>query len=208
MPTWGISAASRSSIAWFGLVLPALVLNYFGQGALLLADPAAIENPFYLLAPELGAAIRWWSWPPSATVIASQAVISGAFSITQQAIQLGYSAAHGSAAHVGTGRSDRSTCPAINWLLLVAVVALVLGFGSSTNLAAAYGIAVTGTMVITNVLAFVVARRHVGRGARGAPCLAPCLSCCIDLAFFAANSVKIVDGGWFPLVFGLASSCC
>jgi KUP system potassium uptake protein len=143
-------------IAWFGLVLPALVVNYFGQGALLLRDPQAIANPFYLLAPD------WLLYPmvalaTVATVIASQAVISGAFSITQQAIQLGFSPRM-EISHTSDQQMGQIYLPGINWTLLAAVIALVLGFGSSSNLAAAYGIAVTGTMFITNLLAFVVAR--------------------------------------------------
>lgn len=187
-------------LAWFFLVLPALVLNYFGQGALLLSNPAAIENPFYLLAP------TWALYPlvalsTVATVIASQAVISGAFSITQQAIQLGYSprleVQHTSAREIG-----QIYLPGINWTMLLAVIALVLGFGSSTNLAGAYGIAVTGTMLITNVLAVCVTRWlwHWGwwRAILG---VLPFVV--IDVAFFSANLVKVFDGGWFPLVFGL-----
>ncbi|HQR04855.1 MAG: potassium transporter Kup [Proteobacteria bacterium] len=188
------------SMSWLSLVLPALVLNYFGQGALLLADPAAIDNPFYLLAPK-------WALLPLvvvstlATVIASQAVISGAFSLTQQAIQLGYSprleVQHTSAHEIG-----QIYLPAINWTLLVAVVALVLGFRSSTNLAAAYGIAVTGTMVITSVLAFCVTRWLWGWPLwRAALSTFPFFV--IDVAYFSANLIKIGDGGWFPLVFGL-----
>jgi KUP system potassium uptake protein len=187
-------------VAWLGLVLPALLINYFGQGALLLNDPKSIENPFYLLAPD------WALYPlvalsTVATVIASQAVISGAFSITQQAMQLGYSprmeVQHTSAHEIG-----QIYLPAMNWLLLAAVVGLVLGFGSSTNLAAAYGIAVTGTMFITNVLAYAVMRWLWKWGSvRSLLCVLPFMV--IDLAFFSANSVKIADGGWFPLVFGL-----
>ena len=187
--------------AWFGLVLPALVLNYFGQGALLLRNPEAIANPFYLLAPD------WLLYPmvalaAAATVIASQAVISGAFSITQQAIQLGFSPRM-EISHTSDQEIGQIYLPGINWTLLIAVLALVVGFGSSTNLAAAYGIAVTGTMFITDLLAFVVARYVWGwpfwRAFLGALPFAA-----IDLAFFSANSVKIADGGWFPLVFGLA----
>lgn len=186
--------------AWFGMVLPALVLNYFGQGALLLQDVKAIENPFYLLAP------GWALYPlvalaTVATVIASQAVISGAFSITQQAIQLGYSPRL-EVQHTSDREIGQVYLPGINWTLLIAVVALVLGFGSSTNLAGAYGIAVTGTMLITNILAVCVTRWlwHWGwwRAILGA---LPFVI--IDTAFFSANMVKIFDGGWFPLLFGL-----
>ena len=187
-------------LAWLGLVLPALVLNYFGQGALLLDDASAIDNPFYRLAPD------WALYPmvalaTAATVIASQAVISGAYSITLQAMQLGYSPRlevhHTSAREIG-----QVYLPGINWALMIVVMALVVGFGSSTSLAAAYGIAVTGTMAITSVLAFCVAYWLWGwplwRALLGAT---PFLL--IDLAFFCANAVKIADGGWFPLVFGV-----
>ncbi|MBS0509943.1 MAG: potassium transporter Kup [Proteobacteria bacterium] len=187
--------------AWLGYVMPALLINYFGQGALLLADPGAIENPFYLLAPE------WARYPmvilsTVATVIASQAVISGAFSITQQAIQMGYTPRL-EIQHTSDKEIGQIYLPAINWLLLISIIALVIEFGSSSNLAAAYGIAVTGTMLITNVLAIAVAVRlwnwHPARAILGA---LPFI--CIDLGFFLANSVKIPDGGWFPLAFGLA----
>ncbi|MCX7169593.1 MAG: potassium transporter Kup [Proteobacteria bacterium] len=188
-------------LAWFCLVLPALLLNYFGQGALLLHDPQAIENPFYLMAPD------WLLYPmvvlaTVATVIASQAVISGAFSITQQAIQLGFSPRM-EISHTSGEQIGQIYLPGINWTLLLAVIALVIGFGSSSNLAAAYGIAVTGTMLITDLLAFVVTRYVWGwplwRSFFGA---LPFVI--IDLAFFSANTVKIADGGWFPLLFGLA----
>jgi KUP system potassium uptake protein len=196
----GALRAQADPVAWFGLVLPALVVNYFGQGALLLRDPQAIANPFYLLAPD------WLLYPmvvlsTVATVIASQAVISGAFSITQQAIQLGFSPRM-EISHTSDQQMGQIYLAGINWTLLFAVIALVLGFGSSSNLAAAYGIAVTGTMFITDLLAFVVARYVWGwpvwRAFLGALPFA-----IIDLAFFSANSVKIADGGWFPLLFGL-----
>lgn len=144
-------------IAWFGMVLPALLINYFGQGALLLTNPASVTNPFYLLAP------GWALYPlvilaTMATVIASQAVISGAFSLTLQAMQLGYLPRF-QVRHTSESEMGQIYLPAINWLLLAAVIALVLGFKSSSNIAAAYGIAVTGTMLITNLLVFVVADR-------------------------------------------------
>lgn len=186
--------------AWLAYVMPTLVMNYFGQGALLLTDPGAIENPFYLLAP------GWARYPlvllsTAATVIASQAVISGAFSITQQVIQLGYAPRleiqHTSAQEIG-----QIYLPAINWTLLVLIVGVILGFRTSSNLAAAYGIAVTGTMLITNILAiFVTTRLWNWSPARAILGALPFIG--IDLAFFFANSVKIRDGGWFPLVFGL-----
>ncbi|MGC2456788.1 MAG: potassium transporter Kup [Gallionellaceae bacterium] len=187
-------------LAWFGFVLPALVLNYFGQGALLIHNPKAIENAFYLLAP------GWALYPlvilsTVATVIASQAVISGAFSMTQQATLLGYSprmeTQHTSELEIG-----QIYLPGINWALLLAVIALVLGFRSSTNLAAAYGIAVTGTMTITTILAFIVVRKSWGWGwLRSGLLIAFLLA--IDLVFFGANAMKIEEGGWLPLVFGL-----
>ena len=188
-------------LAWFCLVLPALVLNYFGQGALLLVNPVAIESPFYLLAPS------WALYPmvalaTAATVIASQAVISGAYSITQQAIQLGY-CPRMEIQHTSNSEKGQIYIPAVNWLLMFSVILLVIGFESSTNLAAAYGIAVTGTMIITTILAYVVAINAWGWNAwlvRGLVAI----FLVIDIAFFTANITKIPDGGWFPLVFGLS----
>jgi KUP system potassium uptake protein len=196
----GHFGAKPIRIAWSGLVLPSLALNYFGQGALLLADPAAVANPFYLLAP------TWALYPlvglsTIATIIASQAVISGAFSITQQAIQLGY-APRMDVRHTSSREMGQIYVPGINRMLFVGVVALVLGFGSSTNLAAAYGIAVTGTMAITTILAFIVARRMWRWNVAASIALFGVLLL-IDVGFFSANMVKIVDGGWFPLAFGL-----
>lgn len=197
----GHFGAKPIQYAWIGYVLPALLINYFGQGALLLADPAAIQNPFYLLAPEWGRYLLV-ILATVATIIASQAVISGAFSITQQAMQLGYTPRL-EIQHTSDRQIGQIYLPAINWLLLASIVALVVGFGSSSNLAAAYGIAVTGTMLITNFLAIAVAIRLWDwsplRAVLGA---LPFI--CIDLGFFLANSVKIPDGGWFPLVFGMA----
>lgn len=184
-------------LAWFGFVLPALLINYFGQGALLLRDPGAAQNPFYLLAPS------WALYPlvtlaTAAAVIASQAVISGAFSITRQAMQLGYCprlrVMHTSAAAMG-----QIYLPAINWGLLIGTVGLVLGFESSSDLAAAYGIAVTGTMAIDTVLAFVVIRGLWGWSWLTAV-IGAVFFISIDLAFFAANSLKIFQGGWVPIV--------
>jgi KUP system potassium uptake protein len=187
-------------LAWFAMVLPALLINYFGQGALLLADPSTIENPFYLLAPD------WALYPlvllsTAATIIASQAVISGAFSITLQAMQLGYLPRF-QVRHTSESEMGQIYLPAVNWLLLAAVIAAVLGFRSSSNIAAAYGIAVTGTMLITNLLVFVVARdQWKWKTWPAVACILPFVL--IDLAFFSANSTKIVAGGWFPLAFGL-----
>jgi KUP system potassium uptake protein len=186
-------------IAWYGLVLPALVLNYFGQGALLLANPAAIANPFYLMAP------GWALYPmvaiaTVATVIASQAVISGTYSITQQAIQLGY-APRMEIQHTSSKERGQIYLPGVNWTLFAAVAVLVVGFGSSSRLAAAYGIAVTGTMVITTLLAFIVARAQwQWKPTKYGLILGGFLI--VDLAYFSANLVKIHDGGWFPLTLG------
>jgi len=188
-------------IAWFGFVLPGLVVNYFGQGALLLSDPAAVRNPFYLLAPE------WALYPlvalaTIATVIASQAVITGVYSITSQAIQLGY-APRMTVQHTSGAAIGQIYLPAINVALFVAVVGLVLAFKSSSNLAAAYGIAVSGTMTITTLFAYDVARyQWHWRPALAAGFFGTLLA--VDVVFFAANTIKFADGGWFPLVFGAA----
>ncbi len=187
-------------LAWFWFVLPALVLNYFGQGALLIRDPLAISNPFYLQAP------GWALFPliglaTAATIIASQAVISGAFSVTRQAIQLGY-LPRMQIVHTSEHEIGQIYIPFINWSLLVGIFALVLGFGSSSNLAAAYGIAVTGTMAIDTILGFVVVL-SLWRWNRWIAIAGLIGFLTVDIGFFAANSVKIVDGGWFPLLIGL-----
>ena len=186
--------------AWLSFVFPALALNYLGQGALLLRDPAAAMNPFYLLAPE------WALYPmivlsTLATVIASQAVISGAFSLTRQAIQLGY-IPRMQVRHTSDQEIGQIYIPFINWTLLTGVAILILGFHSSDNLASAYGIAVTGTMAMTTILAFTVVWASwkwplpvVLGGAA--------FFLTIDLAFFGANVPKILNGGWFPLAIGL-----
>jgi KUP system potassium uptake protein len=183
--------------AWLRFVFPALLLNYFGQGALLLVDPGAIENPFFRLMPQWGL-LPAVALASAATIIASQAVISGAFSLTRQAVQLGYlprvQVRHTSEAEIG-----QVYVPRINWFLLLAVLAVVLGFRSSDNLGAAYGIAVTGTMTITTILAFLYMRTTRGwRTWQGIPLFL--LFLVVDLGFFAANLVKIEEGGWFPLV--------
>ena len=184
-------------LAWFGLVLPALLLNYFGQGALLLHHPDAAETLFYHLVPS------WGLYPlvvlaTLATVIASQAVISGAFSLTYQAVQLGYSPRvrirHTSAREIG-----QIYIPGANWALMLACIGLVVGFRSSSNLASAYGIAVTATMGITSILLYVVARERWGWSRLTAGLLIA-LFLVADLGFFGANSLKILHGGWFPLV--------
>ena len=186
-------------VAWFGLVAPALVLNYFGQGALLMIDPKALENPFYLAFPQ------WALYPmvglaTAATVIASQATISGAYSITQQAIQLGY-LPRMTVLHTSSKTIGQIYVPAINWILLAAVTAAVFGFGSSSKLASAYGVSVMGTMLVTTLLTFFVIRH--GWGYPLWLCvLATGFFALIDVTFFAAALFKIFDGGWFPLLLG------
>jgi KUP system potassium uptake protein len=186
--------------AWFAFVLPALMLNYLGQGALLLADPAAAANPFYLLVPPV-LLYPMIALATLAAVIASQAVISGAFSVTRQAIQLGY-LPRMEVVHTSRETMGQIYLPWLNRALLVLTVAVVVGFHSSTNLAAAYGIAVIGTMTIDSVLVIIVARRiwdwkrwHIA--ALGG------LFLIVDLAFLGANLEKVEHGGWFPLVLGL-----
>ncbi|MCW2993310.1 MAG: potassium transporter [Conexibacter sp.] len=183
--------------AWFGLVFPALLLNYMGQGALILHSPGAIDNPFFLLMP------HWSRWPvvilaTFATVIASQAVISGAFSVTRQAVQLGFlprlTIRHTSSKEVG-----QVYAPAVNWGIFVAVVALVVGFGSSQHLASAYGIAVTGTLAIDTLLFFVVVHVVWHKPLRTAVAGAA-VFLLVDLTYFAANLPKVLHGGWFPLL--------
>jgi len=185
--------------AWLWFVMPALVLNYFGQGALLLLDPSAIKNPFYLLAPQ-------WALIPlvvlatCAAVIASQAVISGAFSLTRAAIQMGY-CPRLKLLHTSDRQIGQIYVPFINWTLLVAVVLLVVGFRSSDDLGGAYGIAVTLAMLIDSVLILVVMRRIWGWSRPVAIAIVvPLLF--IDLSFLASNSLKIPAGGWFPLLIG------
>jgi KUP system potassium uptake protein len=183
-------------IAWFSIVLPALMLNYFGQGALLLTDPGTLESPFYHLAPD------WAHYPlvilaTMATVIASQAVITGAFSLTQQAIQLGFLPRM---RVIHTSRHERGQIyvPFVNWALAALTFMAVLGFGSSSRLAGAYGLAVSLDMVITTILATFVAL-HWGHR----PVLVYLLNgslLLVDLVFFAANTTKLFEGGWFPLL--------
>jgi len=188
-------------VAWFGLVAPALVLNYFGQGALLIENPKALENPFYLSYPS------WALYPmialaTAATIIASQATISGAYSMTRQAIQLGYlprmEVRHTSAATMG-----QIYIPAVNWILLAIVAAAVIGFGSSTRLANAYGVAVMGTMLATTFLTFFVIR-YGWRYPLWLCLLATGSFMLIDVTLFGAALLKIHDGGWFPLALGAA----
>ncbi|WP_035055932.1 potassium transporter Kup [Andreprevotia chitinilytica] len=189
--------------AWFGLVLPSLVLNYFGQGALLLSDPATIKNPFFLMAPT-------WALVPMvvlatiATVIASQAVISGAYSMTNSAIQLGFSPRL-NLQHTSETEIGQIYMPQVNWLLLIAVVLLVLAFKSSANLAAAYGLAVTCTMVITTLLAFIVLGRSLTGGRLLAFRIVLTVLFLSDVLLFASNLLKVPEGGWLPLVIGLVA---
>ncbi len=188
--------------AWFSYVSPALVLNYFGQGALLLAEPGdakVLANPFYSLVPE-SLLLPMIVLATIATVIASQAVISGAFSMTREAIQLGY-APRMEIVHTSRETQGQIYLPWVNRALFVLIVAVVLGFRSSENLAAAYGIAVTGTMAITTCLALVVERRLWG-WSRALVILSGAVFLAIDISFFSANAIKIERGGWFPLVLG------
>ena len=188
-------------VSWFTIVAPALVLNYFGQGALLIADPKALQNPFYLAYPS------WALYPmvalaTAATIIASQATISGAYSMTQQAIQLGYlprmNVQHTSAQVIG-----QIYVPAVNWILLFVVAAAVVGFGSSTRLANAYGVAVMGTMMVTTFLTFFVIR--FGWGYPLWFCfLGTGFFMLVDATFFASAMHKVLEGGWFPLALGAA----
>ncbi|BDD93926.1 potassium transporter Kup [Pandoraea sp. XJJ-1] len=185
--------------AWSLLVFPALTLNYFGQGALLLTTPKAIENPFFLMAPD-------WALVPlvmvatAATVIASQAVISGAFSLTSQAIQLGY-VPRMKILHTSDREIGQIYMPVINWALLLVIIWIVLAFKSSSNLAAAYGIAVTTTMVITTILACVVMVK-VWNWNKFLVALIITGFLVVDFAFFGANLIKVEEGGWLPLALG------
>jgi KUP system potassium uptake protein len=186
-------------LAWFSLVAPALVLNYMGQGALLIKNPAALENPFYLAFPP------WALYPmialaTTATVIAAQATISGAYSMTQQAIQLGY-LPRMLIRHTSSREIGQIYVPFINWLLLGAVIAATVGFGSSTRLASAYGVAVMGTMLVTTFLTFFVVRNRWSYPL-WLCILATAAFGIVDLTFFAAAANKIFDGGWFPLLLG------
>jgi KUP system potassium uptake protein len=187
-------------LGWICIVMPALVINYFGQGALLIETPAAISNPFYLMAP------AWSLWPlvfiaTAAAVIASQAVISGVFSVTTQAVSLGLlprvNVLHSSAEHAG-----QIYVPTMNWILMIAALALVMGFGSSAALAGAYGLAVSGAMTIVTPLTLSLIKSRTGKDSRA---LRTGLSLLfiVDIAFLCANLTKLEDGGWLPLVSGL-----
>ena len=184
-------------IAWFAVVMPALTLNYFGQGALLLTTPAAVKNPFYLMMPEW-ALLPMVGLATAATVIASQALISGAFSATKQIIQLGY-LPRLQMTHTSIKETGQIYIPFINWALFGAIVLAVVFFKSSESLATAYGIAVCGNMLITTVLTFYVVR--YGWGYPLSLCIAATgIFFLIDFAFLASNLLKFVDGGWFPIL--------
>jgi KUP system potassium uptake protein len=195
----GHFGAKPIRVAWYALVMPSLVLNYFGQGALLMHDAKAIENPFFLLAPQ-------WALLPLvvlstvATVIASQAVISGAYSLTSQAIQLGY-VPRMKIRHTSDLSIGQIYVPVVNWLLLVIILCIVVAFKSSDNLAAAYGIAVTATMVITTMLASVVMVNVWGWNKLVVALIIAGLMM-VDLGFFGANLLKVAEGGWLPLGIG------
>jgi KUP system potassium uptake protein len=186
--------------AWIYLVFPALLLNYYGQGALILADAHAIENPFYLLAPP------WALYPmvtlaTAATIIASQAVITGTYSLTQQAMQLGY-APRMEKQHTSNKEIGQIYLPAINWALMFAVAVLIVAFRSSSNLAAAYGVAVTGTMVITTILSTIVVRK-LWKWNLMLTVFVTGFFLTVDIIYFSANVIKIKEGGWFPLLLGV-----
>ncbi len=192
-------------LAWYLVVLPSLLLNYFGQGALLWADPGAERNPFFLLAPD-------WARSPLvflaavATIIASQAVISGSFSLTRQAVQLGY-CPRLEIRHTSSEEIGQIYAPVVNWTLMVATIALVLAFETSDNLAAAYGIAVTTTMLITTILFFFVGRER-WRWPMWAILPLTGAFLIVDSAFFGANIFKVAHGGWVPLVIAGGAFIC
>ena len=191
-------------IGWYGIVFPALVLQYLGQGALLLKQPEAVSNPFYLLAPP------WLLWPlvvlaTSATIVASQAMLTGAFSLSHQAIRLGY-LPRMAIRHTASEQMGQVYVPVVNWLMLVGTLGLVVTFGASSKLAAAYGIAVSGTMVITTILIAVVARRR-WEWSMGKVGLVFGSFMIVDSGFFVANVLKIPQGGWVSLDWPV-SFCC
>ncbi len=188
-------------LAWFAAVFPALVLNYFGQGALLLADPSKVANPFYGLVPP------WALWPmivlaTAAAVVASQALISGSFSLTRQAVQLGY-LPRMRIVHTSSTEAGQIYIPQVNWALALACIGLVLGFRSSSNLAATYGVGITATMTITTILWCVVAHER-WRWPLWRIAAIGTLLLVVDLSFWAANLIKIPRGGWFPLVVAVS----
>ncbi len=184
-------------VSWFAMVFPALIINYLGQAALILDDPSVVANPFYLLAPS------WARWPlvvlaTMATIIASQAVISGAFSVSRQAVRLGY-LPHLTVRHTSTIESGQIYVPAVNWLLFAGVLVLMLVFGSSSKLATAYGLAVTGTLILTTTL-FLMYAAIAWRWALWKLVLAGVVFGGIELTYLGANLIKIVEGGWLPLL--------
>ncbi|HEX9939143.1 MAG TPA: potassium transporter Kup [Longimicrobium sp.] len=188
-------------LAWFTVVLPSLLLNYFGQGALLIQHPEAVENPFFYMGP------AWFIYPQVviatlAAIIASQALISGAFSLTMQAVQLGY-LPRVEIRHTSARAMGQIYIPSVNWVLLACCIGLVLGFRSSTGVAAAYGVAVTTTMVVTTLLMVVLMRERWGWGRLRVAAFAA-VFLVVDLAFWGANIIKVPHGGWFPLVAGAA----
>jgi KUP system potassium uptake protein len=196
----GHFGAKAIRYAWNFLVLPALTLNYLGQGALVLKNPAAVKNPFYEAVPE------WALFPmialaTAATVIASQAVITGAYSVARQAMQLGY-IPRMQIKHTSHSTIGQIYIPGVNWMLLVLVLVAVLGFGSSTALATAYGVSVTGTMLITSIL-MIIYTRATSRVPAAVFWLLAAMFVLIDVAFFYANIIKFLDGAWFPLLLGL-----
>jgi KUP system potassium uptake protein len=187
--------------AWFAVVFPALLLNYFGQGALVLRDPTAAESPFYLLAPD------WFQYPliaiaTAAAIVASQALISGAFSLTRQCVQLGY-CPRVTIVHTSKSQAGQIYIPEVNRALMIGCILMVLGFRSSSAIGAAYGIAVTGTFIVTTLLMFVLARSWWGWSRARAGLFTAALLV-IDVAFFASNVPKIVHGGWAPLLMAAA----
>src|SRR5437867_1231031 len=186
-------------IAWFGLVFPALVLNYFGQGALLISNPKTLDNPFYLLAPD------WALYPmvalaTAATVIASQATISGTYSLTKQAIQLDY-LPRMDVTQTSSRQIGQIYIRGANWVLLFVIIIAIIGFGSSTRLASAYGVAVTGTMLVTTILTFFVIR-FAWHYSLFLSIAATAFFIFIDTAFFSSSLLKVAEGGWFPLALG------
>lgn len=197
----GHFGAKPIRIAWYSLVCPALILNYLGQGALILREPSAISNPFYLLAPDSFLVILV-ILATMATVIASQATISGAYSLTFQAIRLGY-LPRMRIQHTSDTAQGQIYIAAINWIMLAAVIWLVLDFGSSSDLAAAYGIAVSGTMVITSLLVLIVALTRSNQRLRKLIMAAVLICLGFEIVFFSANLTKFTQGGWIPLVIGV-----
>jgi KUP system potassium uptake protein len=188
-------------LAWYGVVMPALLMNYFGQGALLIVEPAAVESPFFRMVPSF-ALYPMVALSTAATVIASQALISGVYSLTSQGTMLGL-LPRVSIKHTSAHERGQIYVPFVNWTLMLATIGLVIGFKSSSNLAAAYGIAVTLTMVITTILAYFLVRHVWGWGVPKALAVS-LLFLTPELVFMGANAIKIEHGGWFPLVVGAA----